>query len=371
MMEKNMKIQNSPYLIVLQDVYSLNKGVLRDLLMYKDFDTSYLSIINCFHKPTEYESAVKSYGIKQIDFLIKNKLLLDSASMWNNTNIDSLEIETCTHCNWRCQYCPVSIEPKAPKTMSMDLFREIIDKAVEDNNIKYVTFNSYNEPSLDKYILERIEYLAGTEIKLRLHTNGSMLTKDILDFLESKNILQFLFFNIPSVDKIEFKKMTGSSHYDKIIQHIDYAIQIGLPVELSIQGNRDELKRNLKPIQAMFENRIANIEPWGTFDRAGLLDNCYSQNIYIDGNLYGGCHSILKWINISVDGDCFICSNDYRQKYVWANIQEGSIKKICNSQKAIELRRYVFGDLLPAKNFICRKCITMKRAKLLYRFQKG
>lgn len=366
-----MKIQKSPYLIVLQDIYGSNKGVVRDLLMNKDFDTSYLEIINCFFKPREYEYAIRSYGKSKIDFLIKNKLLLESASIWENTNIDSLEIETCTHCNWRCQYCPVSIEPKYPKTMSMYLFCEIIDKAVEDGKIKYVTFNSYNEPSLDKYIFERIEYLSRTGIKLRLHTNGSMLTKDVLDFLKRKNVLQFLFFNIPSVDKIEFERMTHSLHYDKVLQNINYAIQIGLPVELSIQGTREELKRNLKPIKTFFKTRITNIEPWGTFDRAGLLDNHYSQNIYIDGKLYGGCHSILKWINLSVNGDCFICSNDYYQKYIWANIQDGSISQLSNSQKAIELRRYIFGDLSPKKDFICRKCITMKRAKLLYRFQKG
>ena len=255
--------------------------------------------------------------------------------------------------------------------MSMNLFREIIDKAVEHGSVKYVTFNSYNEPILDKHILERTEYLAKTNIKLRLHTNGSLLTKEILDFLKKCDVLKFICFNIPSVEPTEFQKMTGSSAFEKVIQNIDYAIQIGLPVELSVQGSRDELGKNLKPIQLMFRDRLKNIEPWGTYDRAGLLKNKYAQNIFITGRLFGGCHSVLNWLNISVNGDCFLCSNDYYQKYVWANIQDGSIEDICNSPKAIKLRRYIYGDLLPDNDFICRKCETMKRAKLLYRFQKG
>lgn len=366
-----MKIQKSPYFIVLHDIYNSNKSILRDLLYHRDFDISYLRILSSFNTPIEYEDAVSLYGKEIIDFLLEGNLLLDSSNIWFKTNIESLEIEICSHCNWRCQYCPVSIDPKSPETMSMNLFREIIDKAVQHGSVRYVTFNSYNEPFLDKYILERMEYLAKTDIKLRLHTNGSLLTKEILDYLKKCDILKFICFNIPSVDQIEFKKMTGSSAFEKVIQNIDYAIQIELPVELSIQGSRDELKKNLNPIQFMYRDRIKNIEPWGTYDRAGLLKNKYAQNIFITDRLCGGCHSVLNWLNISTNGNCFICSNDYYQKYIWANIQDGSIKDICNSPKAVELRRYIYGDLLPDKDFICRKCVTMKRAKLLYRFQIG
>lgn len=366
-----MKIQKSPYFIVLQDIYNSNRSVLRELLYHRDLDISYIGLLNSLSNPIEYEYAVSLYGKEKIDCLLEGNLLLDSSDIWLKTNIDSLEIEICSHCNWRCRYCPVSIDPKPPKTMSMNLFREIIDKAVEHGSVKYVTFNSYNEPILDKHILERTEYLAKTNIKLRLHTNGSLLTKEVLDFLKKCDVLKFICFNIPSVEPTEFQKMTGSSAFEKVIQNIDYAIQIGLPVELSVQGSRDELGKNLKPIQLMFRDRLKNIEPWGTYDRAGLLKNKYAQNIFITGRLFGGCHSVLNWLNISVNGDCFLCSNDYYQKYVWANIQDGSIEDICNSPKAIKLRRYIYGDLLPDNDFICRKCETMKRAKLLYRFQKG
>lgn len=365
-----MKIQKSPYFIVLKDVYNTNKSILRDLLCQRDFDISHIKLLNCLGEPMEYEDAVSLYGKEEIDYLLENKLLFDCSNIWCHTNIENLEIEICTHCNWRCQYCPVSVDPKTPKTMPMSLFYEIIDKAVEHGSIKNVTFNSYNEPILDRYILDRIEYLSKTDMKLRLHTNGSLLTKELLDLLKNRDVLRFICFNIPSVDPTNFKKMTGSSSFEKVIQNINYAIQIGLPVELSIQGTREELRRNLKPIQAMFGEHIKSIEPWGTYDRAGLLENKYSQNIFISGKLFGGCHSVLNWLNISVDGNCFICSNDYYQRYIWANIQDGTIEHICNSERAIKLRRYIYGDLQPNNDFICRKCITMKRAKLLYRFQR-
>lgn len=366
-----MKIQKSPYLIVLKDIYNTNKSVLRDLLMHRDFDIDCFELLNNLQNPVQYESAVSMYGKERIDYMLANNLLLDAQDIWLRTNIDSLEIEICSNCNWRCQYCPVSNQPKPARTMPMELFREITDKAAEDGNIKYVTFNSYNEPLLDKYFFERADYLSKTNIKLRLHTNGSLLTKETLDALKSLGVLEFICFNIPSIDKIEFKRMTGSSALEKVMQNIDYAFEIGLPAEFSVQGTREELKRNLKPIQCRYKDYVKDITPWGTYDRAGLLKNKYAQNIYIAGKLFGGCHSVLNWLNISVDGDCFICSNDYYQKYAWANIRDGSIKDICNSPKAVELRRYIFGDLLPGEDFMCRRCVTMKRAKLLNRFQKG
>ena len=70
----------------------------------------------------------------------------------------------------------------------------------------------------------------------------------------------------------------------------------------------------------------------------------------------------------SVNGDCYLCYNDYHQNYVFGNIADGEIEDVLLTEKAIALRQYVFGKKEPDKDFICRKCITMKRAKLLSRF---
>ena len=84
-----MKIQKSPYFIVLQDIYNSNRSVLRELLYHRDLDISYIGLLNSLSNPIEYEYAVSLYGKEKIDCLLEGNLLLDSSDIWLKTNIDS------------------------------------------------------------------------------------------------------------------------------------------------------------------------------------------------------------------------------------------------------------------------------------------
>ena len=67
------------------------------------------------------------------------------------------DIETVSHCNARCVYCPQSISPKSANTMDMFLFETILKKIRHEYNIPSdfnVVLNHYGEPLLDKHFLE-------------------------------------------------------------------------------------------------------------------------------------------------------------------------------------------------------------------------
>ena len=315
-----------------------------------------------------YEELVAEYGEKFINSCIKHKILVSSEEKWLLHGIEVIEIETSTHCNWRCKYCPESIDPKKTDSMPMELFEEIIQKALRAKTVKYVTFNSYNEPTIDRLFMERVKYVQKTNLKIRLHTNGSGLNEEKLDFLKSSNCLEFICFNLPSLEKNNFVEVTGFNDYDKIIRNINYAIKIQLPVIFSIQGTEEELKKNLDTIKDKYQPYIKEkIEAWGTIDRAGLLKNEYSQNIYLSKRLYPGCHAVTSWVFINVKGDLFLCSEDYYQKTVYSNIKKGELYELINSDVAIKLRKNVCGGVDAPEDFICRKCISMLRNKMAYR----
>jgi len=40
--------------------------------------------------------------------------------------VNRVDIETSSHCNARCVYCPVSIDPKPKRIMGMELFTQIV-----------------------------------------------------------------------------------------------------------------------------------------------------------------------------------------------------------------------------------------------------
>lgn len=288
----------------------------------------------------------------------------DYRKRWNDVNLTSVEIETSTVCNWNCRYCPVSSDPKPRKFMSMELFNQIIEKAAKHNTIEFVTLNSYNEPTIDPDFEERIKSLATTHLKLSLFTNGSALNEGKIKLLKETNIIRNITFNLPTLNENRFRELTGWKNVNLIRRNIECAINADLKVDLAVQGTEIDLAQNLQSIKQTYEPLIGStIIPWGTGDRAGLVNNEFSKNILIKDKRLFGCRLLLHQLHVSVDGDCFICCEDYHQEEKFANIKDGDIKDIIANDKAVLLRKYVFGKEEAPADFICRRCIYMKQYK--------
>ena len=68
---------------------------------------------------------------------------------------------------------------------------------------------------------------------------------------------------------------------------------------------------------------------------------------------------------IGVNGDCFLCPNDYYQSFVYAHITDGEIDDIVSSQNARYMRQVVYGKIPADQSFLCRRCSFMKNSMLL------
>ena len=373
-MDVNKYILVSPFLCLTK-----NNKISNYLNFYSsegtlvDIDEKELVILKYCKNRVLLKNLCEIYEIKTINDLLEKKLLLYEEELWTTTNIEYLEIETSTHCNHRCIYCPVSLKPKKPETMKMELFNDIIDKAENYRKIKAVTFNSYNEPTIDKYFCDRILRLAQTNIKLILYTNASNLDEDKISLLAKNNVLQILCINLPSLDEETFNYMTGSLNFNKVVKNIDTAIEYGLPVKFSIQGSKEELNNNLPLIKKKYENIILQSDDYGeSDDRAGALTNQYAKNINIENEfLYGLCPETLNWLYISVNGDVFICNNDYFQNITYGNSSDYTMDDLVNNRKLQDLRKMIFGATQPPNDFLCRKCDHMRVSKMIYRFSKS
>lgn len=369
-----VNIQTSPFIYITIDSSSKEKVIYSSLnnQIYQA-DTKTFELMEQYKRPANINTLINQVGIEYTDDLLAKGILVNAETVWEITNIENLEIETTTHCNWRCEFCPVSLDPKKKSTMPLELFNEIIDKATRHSSIKYVTFNSFNEPTLDTLFEKRIEKLAKTNLKLILHTNGSMLDEGKVNLLKETGVLSVIHFNLPTLEPNEFKRITRSPTYDKTIKNIEYALEQGLNVNFSVQRVNDDITKNLtnvNNINQRFGQLIdKEIKLWRTVDRAGLLKDKYAQNINISGNLYG-CGKVLNWMYVGVHGDCFICHHDYYQREVYGNITEGEINEILLSEKSKNLRKKVFGIAHAEDNFICRKCFEMDEFRALSRFSK-
>lgn len=311
-------------------------------------------------KPIQSRELVQQYGEILISDLVQRKWLKTPKDLCSEYRLYSGEIEITAHCNWGCSFCPVSVTPKTKEIMPMSLFTEIIKKLSDHNQVRYVTFHFFNEPTLDPFFIDRLEVLRKNNLKLALYTNASALTPKKIQGIIDSGVMYHLIVNLPSLNEDEFNNLTGSRTYKQSLHNFEFAVQAKqFPVSLSVNGVGDDLQRNVARLKTQYEPYGVEVNASDTCDRAGTLSGEYAQNIYVDGRLRG-CNWPVNHAYFSVRGELFICCNDYHQREVYGHINDGSLHDVMSSPKAIQIRQRVFGVEDAPANYICRTCHDQK-----------
>lgn len=309
----------------------------------------------CASRPCETARLAERFGSERVSSAVRHGWLQAPEELCREYRLVSGEIEVTSHCNWGCRFCPVSIAPKPRQTMPMDLFEEVIGKLADVPTLEYVTFQFFNEPTLDRHFNDRVGVLARYGLQLALYTNGSALTGDKVECLLRHGVLRHLIVNLPSAAEDEFAELTGSRSHRQTTRNLERALQAGFPVQIVVNGAGERLARNLDALRRRYEPLGAQVCASQTCDRAGELRNEHFQDVHVAGRLTG-CGWPVHHANISVTGDLFLCCNDYHQREVFGHISDSSINELMTSEMAITARRKVFGVLDADDGFLCRRC---------------
>jgi len=360
--------QTSPYLQLHNTGESLCvKNLVNDEVLQAD--TAGWRVLEHCTSPVKADMLVQMFDEPLFKRVTAGQFILETGLIWQAHRYRYVDIEVSTHCNWKCEYCPNRSFSQAEAYMGLQLFENIVQKLKDYGKTEYVTLNAFNEPTLDPYFFERLRILQQACIKLVLMTNGSYLDKKKADALKESNIIEVLWFNLPSVDSDVFRQMTGWHDFETVIKNIDYCIDIGLNVRFAVQGKTSNIGSDLQSIKEKYQNRVRQpIEKWETTDRAGLLDNEYNLGVNIPSPYMFGCPTALHNLCIGIGGEIMACFNDYHKEFVIGNINDGTIEEIATSPGVIRHKQKVFGVIPVEPGFICRKCIRMKSAKLLSRY---
>jgi MoaA/NifB/PqqE/SkfB family radical SAM enzyme len=305
--------------------------------------------------PVHEHLLTDAYGGQVVSDLVGRGWLQRPSDLCREYFLTTAQIEVTAHCNWGCSFCPVSVQPKPPATMSMELFEEIIDKISVHDTLRYVTFHFFNEPTLDRLFVDRVRVLSRFGLQLRLYTNASNLTLDKIELLEKTGVLFSLVVNLPALQKVDFEELTQSTTHAKSLRNIDSAIKHGLPVTIVVNGSGDDLRHRVNELRQHYEQLNVKVNPALISDRAGVLHSSYNQAVRINGPLRG-CAWPVNHAHFSVRGDMFICCNDYYQREIFGNIKSGTVHEIMTSAEAVLLRRRVFGVEDAPADFVCRTC---------------
>lgn len=191
--------------------------------------------------------------------------------------IKKIFIHPIYRCNAKCIHCAV---PKSKKILSFEDFKKIVEIS-KKNNVEYLIIGG-GEPLLYPNIIDMVKYAHKNGIKVKIETNGKLLTKELLDEIK-KYIFQF---NI-SLDGLNPKTHNSIRNLDTFhstVNSITYARKIGIDIAIwsvVMKRNISELKDIFKLLEKMKVNKIS-------FMYATPVGECYKnkENILVDTKKY-------------------------------------------------------------------------------------
>lgn len=107
--------------------------------------------------------------------------------------------------------------------IDFNLLCKALDEISQEKLTDQVLFHVMGEPALYPNLVKAVNYAKGKGLKVHLTTNGSMMTKDIIDKLLSANIDQVL-FSIQTPDKASFGIRRANIDFYEYKKHITLLI---------------------------------------------------------------------------------------------------------------------------------------------------
>lgn len=278
-------------------------------------------------------------------------------------------IETTLDCNSKCVFCYHS-KKKLTGTMTMDLFKKIIDDCYA-NNITHVILSIYGEVLMDKFLFERIQYLRKYGMTYGLITNGSLLNKEKAERLFSLGGLRSINFSVNGYTKEAYGKiMVGLNRdvtYKNILYFLNYKEKLrqkDTQVSISIVKNRlnnKDLKDFFKfwikqrGVNAIFPNELMDRmgDDYGDKLTLGPLGRNHRR-----GNWLLPCKDLWDTMYIYFDGRVTPCcgDNDLR-KLIIGDVNKESLEQI-DTGKSIEFLRKVHLEDKRSTHNVCDKCYS-------------
>lgn len=288
-------------------------------------------------------------------------LIQDVEKESRRTHLLYVSLETCTVCNHRCPFCPVSIAPRDREVMSQELFESLVDQVAEVGEKNVVVFlSNYNEPSFDPLFEERVRYLFARGLPVSLLTNGSGLTPERCALFESLGRFRYIGVNLPTLRPDRYEKLHGTRDLARVLENLDAirAREISEETAIVCLGEEDEEHlRDLEEIRARYEAsgwivkkfRIRSRPDSGTY----VLEPPPIKKLR-------GCELVgsrpFEHLHITATGTAVLCCQDYYEKLTIGNVKTQSVAEILGGDTMARLRRWTYGVEEAPDDFLCRRC---------------
>ena len=252
-----------------------------------------------------------------------------------------LLIEPVSACNLRCIMCfqidkSFTSNNNFMGNMEIDLFKKIIDEAVEGGT-KAITLASRGEPTLHPKLGEMLEYCYGKFFELKINTNGTKLNDKLIHQILKSGVTDMV-FSIDSYTKKDYESIRIQGIFETVLNNVKRFKEIkeklypNSKCATRVSGVRVDKKQDPNAFKDFWKEYVDHVVIVEMENRWDTYNN--------PKEIAGTCACEYLWERMYVwyDGLCNPCDADYKSKLSVGSIQEKSIHEIWHGQKYTELR---------------------------------
>jgi MoaA/NifB/PqqE/SkfB family radical SAM enzyme len=242
-----------------------------------------------------------------------------------------LQIETINVCNAACVFCPYPVMKRPKGTMSEDLFRKIIDEAVDIAPITELSFQGLGEPTLDPNIVERIRYAKKSKPAwiTTMYTNGTRL-ETVGPKLEPAG-LNILYVSVNASNPQGRHQVMRLNDYDKVVKEVGFLKDRSKFMKVIPKGvvNMD-----------IFAGREVDAfrERWGVEGFLHMEGNWAGLMGPVRREKTGACNRALGQIMILWDGRVSLCCFDGEGEVIFGDLNHQSLREVYADPEYVRYR---------------------------------
>lgn len=274
-----------------------------------------------------------------------------------------VSLEANTACNQACYFCPVSVAPRHAYTMPLDQYQHIASQLLAyQDTLLAVFMNNYNEPTIDKYFLERVRILKSCNLRPALLSNATGLVPKVIDQLIAMGGLSYMTINLSTIVPQQYTKTRGRNHLKQVLKNMDYMKYLAVATDMNIVvlGEGDMLhEQNYENIRKQFMDSNFEVTYALATDRAAYLNTVQGQQTPIQK--LRGCDQTgsrpIQHLHITAHGKCVLCCQDYNEDYPIGDLTTQTIEEVLTGAAISRMRNQIYGLEEASDSFICRRCI--------------
>ena len=288
-------------------------------------------------------------------------LIDDVDSEVRRSHLLFVSLETCTSCNHRCPFCPVSVDPREREVMSQELFESIVDQVAEAGGPGVVVFlSNYNEPTVDPLFEERCRVLFARGLPVSILTNASHFDPERADRLEALGRFRYIGINLPTLDPERYFQLHGTRDLARVLANIDGLRARSLTEEAAIVvlGEEDDAhRRDVASIRDRFGPRGWDVKPFKI--RSRPASGTFVPEPPAKKKLRG-CELMgsrpFEHLHVTATARAVLCCQDYYEKLTVGDLKTQTVAELLGGDTMARLRKWTYGVEEAPEDFLCRRC---------------